>query len=206
LTTVVRYRFVERAMHTAAALIFLYVLLSGLAFWTPALYWLSALLGGGFVARMLHPWTGILFFAVLVWMLALWHHDMRTTDADRAWRRSMMRYIRNEDRGLPAAGRFNYGQKVFFWAMVWGTVLLLVSGIVLWFPDLVPRTAGIVRGLAVLIHAIGALLVIAAFIVHVYMGVFVVPGSVEAIVHGSVTTEWARHHHGAWAAEIERSP
>ena len=202
---VIRYRFVERVMHTAAALVFLYVLLSGLAFWTPGLYWIATLLGGGFVARMLHPWAGVLLFGVVAWMLVLWHHEMRTTDADRAWRRSMTRYIRNEDSALPAVGRFNYGQKVFFWAMVWGTVVLLLSGVVLWFPDMVPRSATLVRELAVLLHAVSALVVIAAFIVHVYMGVFVVPGSVDAIVHGSVTTEWARHHHAAWAQEIERS-
>jgi formate dehydrogenase subunit gamma len=195
----------ERVMHTAAALVFLYVLLSGLALWTPALYWIASVLGGGFVARMLHPWAGVVLFAVVAWMLALWHYDMRTTDADRAWRRSMTRYIRNEDNGLPAVGRFNYGQKMFFWAMVWGTVVLLLTGIVLWFPDMVPRTASLVRELAVLLHAVSALIVIAAFIVHVYMGVFVVPGSVDAIVHGTVTPEWARHHHAAWAEEIERS-
>ena len=191
-------------MHAVAAIIFLYVLLTGLAFWTPALYWMATVLGGGFVARMLHPWAGILFFAVVAWMLLLWRDDMQTTDADRAWRRSMMRYIRNEDRGLPAPGRFNYGQKVFFWVMVWGTVALLLSGLVLWWPAAIPGSANIVRELAVLLHAIGALVVIGAFIVQVYMGVFVGPGSVDAIVRGTVSQEWARHHHGAWAGEIEQ--
>jgi formate dehydrogenase subunit gamma len=198
----IRYRFVERAVHTAAALIFLYVLLTGLAFWTPGLYWIATVLGGGFLARVLHPWAGLVLFAVVVWMLALWHTDMRTTDADRAWRRSMVKYIRNDDTGLAPAGRFNYGQKVFFWAMVWGTLALVVSGLVLWFPDAVPRTGRVIPEIAVLTHAIAALIVIAAFIVHIYMGVFVVPGSVEAIVRGDVTPEWARHHHGAWADDM----
>jgi formate dehydrogenase subunit gamma len=202
---ILRYRFAERAMHTVAALIFLYVLLTGLAFWTPALYWIASVLGGGYLARVLHPWAGVLFFGVVVWMVVLWHNEMRTTDADRRWRRAMMRYIRNEDEGIEPAGRFNYGQKIFFWAMVWGTVALLLSGLVLWFPDQIPPGAAIVREIAVLVHAIGALVVIGAFIVHVYMGVFVVPGSVNAIVHGTVTPEWARHHHGAWADKVEHS-
>ena len=201
----IRYRFPERVMHFAAAVVFLYVLLTGLAFWTPALYWLATVLGGGFLARMLHPWAGVLLFGVVVWMVVLWHNDMRTTDADRAWRRAAKYYVRNEDEKVPPVGRFNYGQKLFFWAMVWGTAALLLSGLVLWFPGAFPPSAGIIRQIAVLIHAIGALIVIGAFIVHVYMGVFVVPGSVDAIVHGTVPLEWARHHHRAWAEEIEQS-
>jgi formate dehydrogenase subunit gamma len=203
---VVRYRFVERAVHMAAVIVFVYALFTGLALWTPALYWIANVLGGGFLARALHPWAGLVLFAVVVWMLVLWHVDMRTTDADRAWRRQILRYIRNEDRGLVPAGRFNYGQKVFFWAMAWGTIALLISGFVLWFPDAIPRTAAIVREIAVLTHAIAALIVIAAFIVHIYMGVFVVPGSVEAIVRGDVSPEWARHHHRAWADEVTNAP
>jgi formate dehydrogenase subunit gamma len=201
----VRYRFAERAMHLTAAVVFLYVLLTGLAFWTPGLYWLATLLGGGFLARLLHPWAGVLFFGVVAWMLILWHDAMRTTDADRAWRRAMRYYIRNEDERVPPAGRFNYGQKVFFWTMVWGTAALLLSGLVLWFPSAFPPSVAVIRELAVLVHAIGALIVIGAFIVHVYMGVFVVPGSVEAIMHGTVPPEWARHHHRTWAEEVERT-
>lgn len=198
-TRVIRYVFVERLVHMLAAIVFVYVLLTGLAFWTPGLYWIAVMLGGGFLSRLLHPWAGVLIFAIVLWMLALWHSDMRTTDADRAWRRSIFKYIRNEDRDVPSAGRFNYGQKIFFWAMVWGTLALIVSGFVLWMPDAVPREARVVRDIAVLIHAISALVVTGAFIVHVYMGVFVVPGSVEAIVHGDVSPEWARHHHALWA-------
>ncbi len=43
---------------------------------------------------------------------------------------------------------------------------------------------------------------IGAFIVHVYMGVLVVPGSVDAILRGEVSDEWARHHHRLWADDV----
>ena len=203
--SIARYNFGERAMHATAAIVFVYTLLTGLAFWTPGLYWLATMLGGGFLARLLHPWAGTLFFGVVIWMLVLWHHDMRTTAADRAWRRAMKHYMRNEDEKVPPAGRFNYGQKLFFWVMVWGTAAMIVSGVVLWFPEAMPRSVATAREIAVLVHAIGGLVLIAAFIVHLYMGIFVVPGSVDAIVHGKVRPEWARHHHGAWAEEIDRS-
>ena len=63
---------------------------------------------------------------------------MRTTDGDRAWRRAMAAYIRNDDARVPPAGRFNFGQKQLFWIMVLGGAALLVSGVVLWIPQAVP--------------------------------------------------------------------
>ena len=203
--SLVRYTFAERLLHAASAITFIYLLLTGLAFWTPGLYWMADLLGGGYLSRLLHPWAGVEFFAYVVLMLAIWKSDMRTTAADRLWRRALGRYARNEDSQVPATGRFNYGQKMFFWGMAWATLLLLVSGVVLWFPDAVPSGAGWIRQAAILVHAVSALVAIGLFIIHIYMGVAVVPGSMHAIVHGDVTTEWARHHHRLWADEIEQA-
>ena len=47
----------------------------------------------------------------------------------------------------------------------------------------------------IFIHEGAALLTIGAFIIHVYMSVFTVPGSVDAMVHGFVSKDWARAHH-----------
>ena len=42
-------------------------LLTGLAFWSPYLYWLAAIMGGGPTARFIHPWFGLIFAASLFW-------------------------------------------------------------------------------------------------------------------------------------------
>src|SRR5438874_1176987 len=44
---VVRYTLSERVMHWLAGFSYLYLLMSGLAFYAPQLYWLAAILGGG---------------------------------------------------------------------------------------------------------------------------------------------------------------
>ena len=194
-TRVVRYAFRERLIHAVAGLSYLYLLLTGLAFWTPALYWIAIVLGGGFLSRLLHPWIGLLFAGAVLLMAGGWWRDMRVTAEDKHWRRAMGRYIRNEDASVPAAGRFNYGQKMLFWVMLWGGVVLLASGLVMWF---VPVGSIGLLTIAPLVHAIAALVTIGAFIVHVYMGIAVVPGGLHAIVHGDVTETWARHHHPAW--------
>lgn len=201
-----RYAFGERIVHALTALSYVYLLLTGLAFWTPALYWLAIVLGGGFLSRTLHPWAGVFFALVVGWMFVMWRSDMRTTAGDREWRRALRHYIRNEDDLVPAAGRFNFGQKQMFWIMVWATLVLLVSGILLWFPDAMPPAARGVREAAVLVHAVAALVTIAAFIIHLYMGLVVVPGGLRAISRGDVSEEWARHHHRAWIDSARQRP
>jgi formate dehydrogenase subunit gamma len=198
---IVRYSFQERLVHAAAAISYVYLLLTGLAFWTPWLYWLAIVLGGGYVSRLLHPWVGLVFSVAVLAMFVEWRRDMRTTPADREWRTAMRHYVRNEDAAMPAVGRFNYGQKILFWVMVLGGIALLLSGVVLWFVAAVPWELRSLRYAAVLVHAVAALATIGGFIVHVYMGVVVVPGGLSAILHGEVSERWARHHHALWARE-----
>ena len=71
-------------------------------------------------------------------MCVVWRRDMRITAEDRVWRKAIGHYVRNEDAGVPPAGRFNYGQKMLFWLMAWGGVALLLSGLVMWFVASVP--------------------------------------------------------------------
>ena len=185
-----RYVFRERLMHSCAAVSYVYLLLTGLAFWSPSFYWIATVLGGGFLARAMHPWVGVVFALVATWMLLSWSAVMRPTEDDRAWRKAMWHYIRNEDQHVPRSGRFNYGQKMQFWVMTISAFVLLLSGLVLWFPESIPANAAIIREIAVLVHAITALVTIGAFIIHVYMGVVVVPNG-QAIVIGGSTDDRA---------------
>ena len=101
---IVRYELRERLVHAVAAVSYVYVLLTGLAFWTPALYWLAVVLGGGYLSRVLHPWVGLVFVAATFAMWIAWRRDMRVTNDDRRWRRAMRRYVQNEDSSVPPAG------------------------------------------------------------------------------------------------------
>lgn len=186
-------------MHWVSALAYMYVLATGLAFYSPHLYWMATILGGAATSRYWHPWVGVLFVGCVVWMLLAWIGDMRITAADRAWGGAMDHYIRNEDEDLPPIDRFNLGQKYFFWAMFWAGALLLGSGAVLWFPEKAPP---LLRFAAILIHVASALVTIGAFIIHVYMGTAVVRGGFTSIIRGEVSPAWARTHHRLWYERI----
>jgi formate dehydrogenase subunit gamma len=199
---VLRYTLAERTIHWLSALTFGYVLLTGLAFYTPHLYWLATLLGGPPTARFWHPWIGVLFFASVLWMLRTWIADMRITAVDRAWGREVGHYIRNEDEVLPPAERFNLGQKYFFWVMLWAGVLLVLSGLVLWFPERIPWTLRSLRYAAILVHEGAALITIGAFIIHVYMGTAMVRGGFTSMIRGEVPQAWAKAHHRLWYERV----
>ncbi len=200
--SILRYSLVERVMHWIAAVTYCYVLLTGLAFYSPHLYWIAVVLGGAPTSRFWHPWIAVAFFGVLVWMLRAWAADMRITAADRAWGKQMKRYIENEDEALPPIDRFNLGQKYFFWVMLFAGFVLLVSGVVLWIPEKLPWSLRDVRYLAVLLHVSSALITIGAFIIHVYMGTAMVRGGFTSIIRGEVSPAWARMHHRLWYQRV----
>ena len=195
---IVRYDLKERLVHAAAGLTYVYLLLTGLAFWTPALYWLAIVLGGGYLSRLLHPWVGLIFTGVLLVMWAGWRREMATTPEDREWRKHIVEYMTNQDERVPPAARFNYGQKQFFWLMVAATWALVLSGVVVWAVSSVPGELAWLRQTAILVHSVSALVSVGLFIVHLYMGIAVVPGGLSAIVRGEVTGDWARQHHPLW--------
>ena len=196
---ILRYTFGERLNHWITGFAYTYCLATGLAFWSPYLFWMATIVGGGPTARYWHPWIGLIYVAGSIWMLKMWMPDMAITDADRQWQKSVKYYVENEDEKLPAIGRFNWGQKIFFWVMFWGGLLLLLSGLGLWFVESIP---GWLRQLSIAVHVIAALATIGAFIIHIYMGTAMVRGSYTAIVRGEVSTEWARHHHRRWYERV----
>ena len=197
-----RYNFGERVNHWLGALAYVYLLVTGLAFWSPYLYWLAAIVGGGATARFWHPWLGLVFAASLFWTFEEWHRDMQIDDSDRAWGKAIPDYIENRDDKLPPVGRFNFGQKLFFWGIFYSAIFLLLSGGVLWYTEALPWSLRFVRYAAILIHASVALITIGLFLIHVYMSAILEEGSLGSMIHGYVTRGWAWTFHRTWYYEV----
>lgn len=199
--TVSRYRGITRINHwvTAASLIVLAI--SGLAFFSPALYGLTALFGGGQVTRWLHPFVGVLlFFSFLLLFLQMWRLNLPRPE-DKTWVANIGELIKDNEEKLPELGKYNAGQKFVFWAMTVLILVLIVSGIMIWeqfFPDLVTIPS---RRIAMLVHSLAAVGIILVFIVHVFAA-FWTRGTIRAMTHGSVTGGWAWKHHRKWLREV----
>jgi formate dehydrogenase subunit gamma len=201
---VLRYNFNERLNHWVAAGSFIYLMLTGLAFWSPWLFWIASALGGAELSRMLHPWVGLVFFVAVCYMYALWSSQMKHDPVDTEWWKSLHYYIRNEDEKMPPAGRYNAGQKLLFWSFFLGGIVLLASGLVLWFTESIPWAWRWLRYISVVVHAGTALLLIGNLMIHVYMGVFAERGAFGSVIRGDVSLAFAKRYHPGWYQEIVR--
>jgi formate dehydrogenase subunit gamma len=103
----------------------------------------------------------------------------------------------------PPARRFNAGQKLIFWAVFWGALLLVLSGISLMLPLFWLDVHGMQWVQAV--HAAFGLIMIAVIIGHIYIGTVGMVGAFDAMWSGKVDRNWAKEHHSLWLAELEGS-
>ncbi len=193
----VRYPPSQRANHWITAITFVLLATSGLAFFHPAFFFLTVVLGGPQWARILHPWVGVVMFVSFFILAARLWRDNLWESTDTQWSKQIADVVMNRDDLMPPIGKYNAGQKILFWVLAGSMILLLLTGIVIWrsifgvyFPVPVHRVA-------VLLHSFSAFVLIASIFVHIYAAVWV-KGSIRAMTRGTVTYAWARHHHANW--------
>jgi len=200
-----RYNASERVTHWIVAITFLLLAASGLAFFHPAFWFLTSLLGGGVWARILHPFIGVVMFVFFALMAMRYWKDNVIRSYDREWNKRLSDVINNRDHNLPEIDKYNIGQKQLFWTMIVTMVLLTVSGVVLWrpyFADAFPIPMIRVAGL---LHAVSAFVLMVGIIVHIYSAIFWVRGSMRAMTRGTVSHAWAKHHHPLWYRRVTGS-
>ena len=189
-----RYTFFERLLHWGVAIAFVALLVSGLALAFPRMAWLSGVFGGGQTMRAAHPWFGVAFTAGMAVMMVMWGRQMLLNRVDRKWFKQLLKYAGGNHVNVDS-GRWNGGQKAYFWASLVLAIVLLVTGLPLWFPSLAGSG---VRQLCRLIHNVSFLLIVAGFIIHVLLSAFLFPGTMDGMTSGKVTRAWAAWHHPRW--------
>lgn len=196
-----RYSAFQRVNHWITAALFVLLALSGLSMAYPSLVFLSFLFGGGEAARVLHPWFGLAlavsFFLFAVRLVA----DNWIDRDDIAWMRDLRRVLANKDEG--EIGKYNAGQKGVYWSQVILTLVLLVSGLVIWQQCFGTWTTIPTQRAALLIHSLAAFTAIAVIIVHIYAA-FWAKGTMRAMVRGKVTGGYAYTHHRKWLRDMLR--
>ncbi|MBK4784248.1 MAG: formate dehydrogenase cytochrome b556 subunit [Pantoea sp. Pent] len=194
----VRYSAPERINHWIFAFCFVFAALSGLGFFFPSFNWLMHVLGTPQLARILHPFVGVVMFAaVIIMILRYWKHNLIQRD-DLVWAKNIRKIVRNEEVG--DTGKYNFGQKCVFWASIISLVLLLASGIVIWRPWFAGYfTIPLIRA-ALVVHSVSAVALIMTIMVHIYAALWV-KGTITAMVEGWVPAAWAKKHHPRWYRE-----
>ena len=197
-----RYNANERVTHWIVAITFLLLAASGLAFFHPAFWFLTSLLGGGVWARILHPFIGVVMFVFFALMAMRYWKDNVIQPYDREWKKRLSDVINNRDHNLPEIDKYNIGQKQLFWTMIVTMVLLLVSGVMLWRPYFADAFSIPLIRIAAVVHAASSFVLIVGIVVHIYSAIFWVRGSMRAMTRGTVTHAWAKHHHPLWYRRV----
>jgi len=200
-STVKRHPLDVRIAHWVAAVSFILLGLSGLAFFTPSLFFLTALFGGGETARWLHPWLGVALALSYLVLTVRFIGSCLWAPEDTAWMAHLSDAMSGREEKLPEIGTFNPGQKLYFWGMALMIAVLLVTGVIIWQAYFSALTTIATQRIAVLIHSIAAVLAILGFIVHIHMVTWE-PGTLRAMLNGTVTGGWAWKHHRKWLRQV----
>lgn len=148
---VVRFSVWQRIEHACVGLLFFVLAVTGLTqeffpmHWAE---WMILVMGGIDRVRWIHRSAGIAFAVIVVWHLgvALWRvisgrarPSMIPTRKDFRDAVMMTRYYLRLSDEQPRFDRFDYRQKWEYWGMLIGSLVMIVTGFMLYFPVLTTR-------------------------------------------------------------------
>ncbi len=195
----------ERSAHWANAIAFVVLAISGI-FMAFGKYFILPVVGStifGFITYVLknaHNFAGPLFAVSLPIVFFTFVKDNLPSREDWAW---LVRFGGMLGGQEVPSHRFNAGEKVLFWLGVFllGAVVI-ASGLVLdkLIPGLIYERA--TMQVSHMIHAVAAVVMMAMFMGHIYMGTIGMQGAYKAMRTGYVDETWAKEHHELWANDI----
>lgn len=181
---VVRMNKVQRIQHAFLLTSFFALVVTGFALAWPDSFF-ATITGGEAVRRVIHR-----IAAVVMLSLGLYHvWYMTMTKEGRQGLKDfwfgvkdagdvigVMKYYLGLSKVHPKMGRFTYAEKAEYWALVWGTIVMGVTGLMLWFEVQVSGWLNLPRwwvDVALLVHFYEAVLATLAILIwHIYAVVF----------------------------------
>lgn len=184
-----------RVIHLLAAISFSLLVLSGLIMLFGFIF-----NGGSFVrfARYIHIGSAVIFAPVALFMFLIWVKDMLPMPYDIVWLFILGGYLTKEKKPVPA-GKFNAGQKMWFWLATVGGGAMAFTGFYLWGFSVETDT---IR-LYALIHSFLGAALIAVFLTHLYMALFAIKGSINSMITGYKPKEEVQILHSRYLKKEE---
>ena len=195
-----RFTGYERTLHWVVAVLFILLAVTGLILLYGRAFLIPVLGPEGFSAsaslsKSTHNFIGPVFVVALLLMLVHFFRDNLPKLPD-------FRAVLRARRGGAGIGRFNLFEKGWYWLIAVAGLVVAVTGLILDFP-LFDQTRFAMQ-LSQVLHAVGGVLLVAGALGHIYMGTIGMEGSLEGMTSGAVDANWAREHHDAWYADMER--
>ncbi|MEI2726365.1 MAG: cytochrome b/b6 domain-containing protein [Verrucomicrobiota bacterium] len=198
----------QRWQHAVLAVSFIVLAITGFALKFPD-SWVATLMGSSeSFRRWSHRGAGIVLLLVgayhMIYLLISPDGrrlvmDLFPVKKDLADVWAAVRYLSGLSPEKPQIGRFGYAEKMEYWAVVWGTILMGVTGLMIWFKmDVTHWLPRWMVDVALTIHYYEAILACLAIIVwhfyHVMLDPDVYPLNL-ACWDGKVSRHWQAEEH-----------
>ena len=170
------YNLFVRIIHWCTALSFSLLVITGLFVFFGSFVGSGAL---GILGRNIHFVSAIACVASAFFMFLFWVKDMLPALYDLKWIMIMGGYLSKEVKPVPA-GKFNAGQKMWFWLAILGGAVMAVTG---YFLYILQGNIDILRLSSMIHNALGAVIV-AMFLIHLYMSIVAIKGSLGSMING----------------------
>jgi formate dehydrogenase subunit gamma len=200
-----RFTSLERAVHWTVAITFVTLAVSGLLMLFGK-YVVLPLFGHtifgllAYLLKNIHNFVGPVFAVSIVVFFVLYVKDNFPQRGDVDWLVRAGGAIGNK----PAhAGRFNAGEKLWFWGgLVFLGLIVSASGFALdmIFPGIEQSRSNM--QIANVIHLVATVLMASLSLAHIYIGTIGMEGAYDAMRHGYVDDTWAMEHHDLWYEDI----
>jgi len=199
----------KRINHGMAAISFMIIVPTGII-----MIFGSTFGGGTFVrfCKEAHAIAAPLFFLSVIPMFVTWFSRMLIdTKDDIRWLKIVGGYLSKEKKPVPA-GMFNMGQKIYFWIVTVGGLIMIATSIILYFVDF-EVIAPILEYFSIsqidmlrisaLTHNIIGIVIVAMFMVHIYMSVFAIEGAYKSMIDGKMHEEEVKILHSSYYKELQ---
>jgi len=197
----------NRIVHTIAVIAFLLIIPTGVI-----MIFASSFGGGVFVTtcKEIHAVATLLFIISVIPMFFMWVKSMFPHVDDIRWLMIVGGYLNKGKKPVPA-GKFNAGQKTWFWLATLGGALMIVTGGAMYFQDFrldILASNGIsqidfLRASAILHNVVGAVILI-LFLTHIYMSVFAIKGAIYSIITGYKEEEEVEILHSSFYRKLKK--
>lgn len=200
-----RFTLNQRTVHWIVAGLFVLLGLTGIVllygrFVLVPLFGLQGFSVTADIAKRIHDFAGPAFGVALIIQFVLFvRGNMPDLKTDIQWFRNGGGLFGKH----ASAGRYNAGEKLWFWLAMLGGIVIVFSGLVLDFP--IFEQSRQTMALSHLVHSIAAVIVLAGAFGHIYMGTIAMEGAFEAMATGDCDANWAREHHDIWFKEMQES-
>lgn len=196
-----RHKAINRISHWTTALFVLLTLISGLSFMFPYFQMFSYIYGTPQLTRILHPFGALVMtFTLMILCINYWRYN-KFAKGDLTWLFHIKDVLLKNDKDIPPAGKYNAGQKLILRQFLLCSILLLVSGIVIWNAYFSSFFEIEIIRVGILLHSVVAFIFCISLIIHAYMAYWV-QGSIDGMLEGKVSGAWIKHHHPLWYKEL----